>query len=372
MSNFFKIIFKNSKKVDIACKKWYHMSMKTPLYRECSDSEFIEKMKKATCRTDAMRLLGYVCTSGDVFRRIEKRIHELNIDISHWAVHKIPCKDEIPPEEYFVKGQSIRSTFSLKKKVLKYDICDYVCAKCGNTGTWRGKPLTLQLHHKDGDRRNNEPENLEFLCPNCHTQTDNFAGKNQYKDKKIKKSRKRSFKRKLKKKKEFLISRKTGEQLKPNVLKRLLEKENGNFTKVAKELGYTDNAIKKWCVKYGMSKYSKDYRKKSEIYDLTEAELIKLVNSTSKNKICKEYHISKDKLNKILNEHSIVLEKKSINKPVKLISPDGEEFVFESTTAATKFLVKKLNYKKNSMMSNIRKILKGILNNIYGWKAEYL
>ena len=43
---------------------------------------------------------------------------------------------------------------------------------------YNGKPLTLQLDHIDGNPINNNLENLRFLCPNCHSQTDTFAGKN--------------------------------------------------------------------------------------------------------------------------------------------------------------------------------------------------
>ena len=47
---------------------------------------------------------------------------------------------------------------------------------------WMGSPLTLAVDHIDGDFHNNEPSNVRFLCPNCHSQTENFAGrsKNKY------------------------------------------------------------------------------------------------------------------------------------------------------------------------------------------------
>ena len=48
---------------------------------------------------------------------------------------------------------------------------------CGLT-SWRGKPLALALHHINGDRLDNRLENLALLCPNCHSQTDNFSGRN--------------------------------------------------------------------------------------------------------------------------------------------------------------------------------------------------
>ena len=40
------------------------------------------------------------------------------------------------------------------------------------------KPISLQLHHNDGNRNNNSLDNLKVLCPNCHSQTDSYAGKN--------------------------------------------------------------------------------------------------------------------------------------------------------------------------------------------------
>lgn len=51
------------------------------------------------------------------------------------------------------------------------------CWTCGIT-EWQNKPLVLDLEHIDGDSDNNAPENLSLLCPNCHSQTDTYKGKN--------------------------------------------------------------------------------------------------------------------------------------------------------------------------------------------------
>ena len=53
------------------------------------------------------------------------------------------------------------------------------CSECGQGSTLQGKNLVLQLDHKDGDSDNNRPKNLRLLCPNCHTQTENFGSKGQ-------------------------------------------------------------------------------------------------------------------------------------------------------------------------------------------------
>jgi hypothetical protein len=53
------------------------------------------------------------------------------------------------------------------------------CSECPTGNVWNNKPLVLQLDHIDGDSDNNYPTNLRLLCPNCHTQTDNFGCKGQ-------------------------------------------------------------------------------------------------------------------------------------------------------------------------------------------------
>ena len=54
---------------------------------------------------------------------------------------------------------------------------DHTCEVCG-LSEWLGKEIPLELHHIDGKRNNNEDNNLQVVCPNCHSQTDNFCGKN--------------------------------------------------------------------------------------------------------------------------------------------------------------------------------------------------
>ena len=51
------------------------------------------------------------------------------------------------------------------------------CEKCG-IRDWNSMPLSFELDHIDGNSMNNSIENLQILCPNCHSQTLTFRGRN--------------------------------------------------------------------------------------------------------------------------------------------------------------------------------------------------
>ena len=63
----------------------------------------------------------------------------------------------------------------LRKRIIYEQ--DEKCNFCG-ISEWMGKPISLELEHKDGNHHNNTRNNLEALCPNCHSQTPTFRGRN--------------------------------------------------------------------------------------------------------------------------------------------------------------------------------------------------
>lgn len=72
-------------------------------------------------------------------------------------------------------------SYDLKRKRILLEQ-ENKCACCGRS-EWMGKPLTLEIDHKDGNNKNNSRDNLEGLCPNCHSNTPTWRGRNLLKKK---------------------------------------------------------------------------------------------------------------------------------------------------------------------------------------------
>lgn len=69
----------------------------------------------------------------------------------------------------------------LRKRLVEASYIEDKCSNCGIDAIWDGKPLSLQLDHINGIHSDNRLENLRLLCPNCHSQTENFSGKSKKK-----------------------------------------------------------------------------------------------------------------------------------------------------------------------------------------------
>lgn len=80
-------------------------------------------------------------------------------------------------EDVFAKNSEYRNKY-VKKLIKKWNLIDEECERCGLKDTWNGKSITLELDHINGNSDDNRLENLRFLCPNCHSQTETFKGRN--------------------------------------------------------------------------------------------------------------------------------------------------------------------------------------------------
>lgn len=145
------------------------------------DEEFKQIVANSYSYSDCLRALGLGTNGGSSTDVLKRRIQELECDISHFNrsnQQRQSCNAKYTMEEIMIKNSTYANIASLKSRLVKEGIIEYKCAICGNIGQWNGQPLSLQLDHIDGNNRNHTKENLRFLCPNCHSQTSTYAGKN--------------------------------------------------------------------------------------------------------------------------------------------------------------------------------------------------
>lgn len=130
---------------------------------------------------DVVRNLG-LRPNGGAHSHLCRVIKQLEIDTSHFRRRNTGARRlRLPASEVLVANRLAgrREKPTMLRRALVEIGVPYACALCGNTGSWLDTPLTLQVDHVDGDLYNNTPQNLRFLCPNCHQQTPNFAGRSR-------------------------------------------------------------------------------------------------------------------------------------------------------------------------------------------------
>jgi hypothetical protein len=161
----------------------------------------------------------------------------------------------------------------LSKTIRNYLLNEVGC-KCQKCGWGEINPITnvvpLEIHHKDGNCMNNNRENLEVLCPNCHSLTPNYKSLNNSGRENRTQNRKNYCLdcgtaisseacrcRECASKARVIEKPITREELKQKI--RTLP-----FTTIATEFGVSDNAIRKWCIGYDLPTRKKDIKAYSD------------------------------------------------------------------------------------------------------------
>ena len=154
----------------------------------------------------------------------------------------------------------------LRRWYIKGNYTKYECSICGQQPFWNGKELTLTLDHINGINTDDRLENLRWVCPNCDRQLDTFCSKNNRKERINQKfycidcGEEISYKATRCMKCEKLRIRKIKNRPSAEELQNILLQNKGNFSKVGKIFGVSDNTIRKWCKSYNLPYHSGDYK----------------------------------------------------------------------------------------------------------------
>lgn len=172
-----KLRIRNLKEVSekiIRGRKWDYIS-------DVPSEVLLSLLQKMPSLTFLIIKLGF-STSGDKYKSLKKACEENNLMKEYEEIKERGSKNKfrIINEDVFTKNSRARNK-KLRRIILEENLLDYKCSECGVGDIYNGKDITLHIHHINGEKRDNRLKNLTFLCPNCHSQTDNFGSKNMNK-----------------------------------------------------------------------------------------------------------------------------------------------------------------------------------------------
>lgn len=142
-------------------------------WEQFSNEEIEQFVKESKSYAQLAIKIGYDTgvNNGSAYRAVHQMIDQLSLDTSHFT------------GQGWNKGNFDYSRFRYGNPIKSSNALDALAAlrgrkcECCGLSEWLGKEIALEVHHIDGDGLNNDLSNLQILCPNCHSTTDNWKGR---------------------------------------------------------------------------------------------------------------------------------------------------------------------------------------------------
>lgn len=141
-----------------------------------------DAVKDCLSFTQLCKKLGLIPKGGN-YNTLKEKIVKYDINIDHFTGQGW---NKVGHPSFGKFGQSLDNLFvensryssaNMRKRIINNQLKEYKCEVCGIT-EWLSQKITIELHHINGNHYDNRLENLQFLCPNCHSQTHNFCNSN--------------------------------------------------------------------------------------------------------------------------------------------------------------------------------------------------
>ena len=225
----------------------------------CSDEVFAALVERNNSIGDILVDLGLE-KKGSYYKAVWARIKRNKLahaHVFHGKGSNIQHGLKYPTEDMLVVN-SPYARRDVKRRILREGLLPYCCSVCGNSGDWNDLPLILQLEHQNGVANDHRLENLCFLCPNCHSQTETFSGRNLRKPQGSICACGNLISRDAKvcPTCSGLAKREIPRPDKDSLATQIWEHPTSALAKI---YGVSDTAIANWCKEYGISKPPRGY-----------------------------------------------------------------------------------------------------------------